>query len=78
MGHFAGEGGPARPPGLREPAGAISRERDLCVFATPAPEGPKKMGVMVEMKKTLAIFKTFVYTNICCDMIAMKREVAAD
>ena len=54
MGHFAGEGGPARPPGLREPAGAISRERDLCVFATPAPEGPKKMGVMVEMKKTLA------------------------
>ena len=54
MGHFAGEGGPARPPGRREPAGAISRERDLCVFATPAPEGPKKMGVMVEMKKTLA------------------------
>ena len=54
MGHFAGEGGPARPPGLREPAGAISRERDLCVFAAPAPEGPKKMGVMVEMKKTLA------------------------
>ena len=54
MGHFTGEGGPARPPGLREPAGAISRERDLCVFATPAPEGPKKMGVMVEMKKTLA------------------------
>ena len=54
MGHFAGEGGPARPPGLREPAGVISRERDLCVFATPAPEGPKKMGVMVEMKKTLA------------------------
>ena len=54
MGHFAGEGGPARPPGLREPAGAISRERDLCVFATPAPEGPKKMGVVVEMKKTLA------------------------
>ena len=54
MGHFAGEGGPARPPGLREPARAISRERDLCVFATPAPEGPKKMGVMVEMKKTLA------------------------
>ena len=54
MGHLAGKGGPARPPGLREPAGAISRERDLCVFATPAPEGPKKMGVMVEMKKTLA------------------------
>ena len=54
MGHFAGKVGPARPPGLREPAGAISRERDLCVFATPAPEGPKKMGVMVEMKKTLA------------------------
>ena len=54
MGHFAGKGGPTRPPGLREPAGAISRERDLCVFATPAPEGPKKMGVMVEMKKTLA------------------------
>ena len=54
MGHCAGTGGPARPPGLREPAGAISRERDLCVFATPAPEGPKKMGVMVEMKKTRA------------------------
>ena len=29
------------------------------------------------MKKTLAICKTIVYTNICCDMIAMKREVAA-
>ena len=30
-----------------------------------------------KIKKTLAIYKSIVYTNICCDMIAMKREVAA-
>ena len=29
------------------------------------------------MKKLLAIPKEISYTNNCCDMIAMKREVAA-
>ena len=29
------------------------------------------------MKKLLAIPKKISYTNNCCDMIAMKREVAA-
>ena len=28
-------------------------------------------------EKKLAIWKNFYYTNKCCDMIAMKREVAA-
>ena len=31
-----------------------------------------------KIKKTLAIWESFVYTNPCCDMIAMKREVAAN
>ena len=28
-------------------------------------------------EKKLAIWKNFYYTNKCCDMIAVKREVAA-
>ena len=30
-----------------------------------------------KIKKMLAFSKSFVYTHNCCDMIAMKREVAA-
>ena len=30
------------------------------------------------MKKLLAIPKEISYTNNCCDMIAMKREVAVE
>ena len=30
------------------------------------------------LKKGIANFKSIVYTSRCCDMIAMKREVAAD
>ncbi len=30
------------------------------------------------MKKMLAIHDFFLYTNNCCGMIAMKREVAAE
>ena len=30
-----------------------------------------------KMKKKLAISKIFLYTTKCCDMIAVKREVAA-
>ena len=30
------------------------------------------------MKKYLAIYGTLMYTNPCCGMIAMKREVAAE
>ena len=29
-------------------------------------------------EKVLAIWKNIVYINTCCDMIAMKREVAAE
>ena len=32
----------------------------------------------IKNKKTLAFPKIFLYTILCCDMIAMKREVAAD
>ena len=31
-----------------------------------------------KLKKRLALQNKFVYTDNCCDMIAMKREVAAD
>ena len=31
-----------------------------------------------KIKKRLALENDFVYTDNCCDMIAMKREVAAD
>ncbi len=31
-----------------------------------------------KIKNPLAFLKNLVYTNICCDMIAMKREVAAE
>ena len=30
-----------------------------------------------KLKKVLALFGIIVYTDNCCDMIAMKREVAA-
>ena len=33
--------------------------------------------IFIICKKTLASFKNIIYTNNCCGMIAMKREVAA-
>ncbi len=33
--------------------------------------------IFIICKKTLASFENIIYTNNCCGMIAMKREVAA-
>ena len=49
-------------------------------------KGKAQIGTVLEkiqkniktLEKKLAFWKNFHYTNKCCDMIAMKREVAAE
>ena len=84
-GEFAGGGGDKRRSGNRKlsvsgrmflclpPSFPLSGAKFQCIY-----KSTRKTRIFSKkMKKLLAIPKEISYTNNCCDMIAMKREVAA-